>query len=446
MLRIVQTTSAGRLAARSARINARVSVSSFSTTSPSHKWNDIPLAPPDKILGIAEAYVKDVNAKKINLGVGAYRDNSGKPIIFESVKKAETILLSAEKEKEYTGITGSKNFQSIVRNFVFNNSNKDSNGAKLIEQGRIVTAQTISGTGSLRVIGDFLARFYAQKKILVPQPTWANHVAVFKDSGLNTEFYSYYDTAKSDLDFEGLKSSLNGQEEGSIVLLHACCHNPTGMDLTPAQWDEVLEIVASKKFYPLVDMAYQGFSSGDPYKDIGVIRRLNELVVEGTIPSYALCQSFAKNMGLYGERTGSISIVTESAESSKAIESQLKKLIRPIYSSPPIHGSKIVETIFDPKNDLLNAWLGDLNKVVGRLNDVRGKLYENLDKTSYNWDHLLKQSGMFVYTGLTTKQVIRLRDEYSVYATEDGRFSILGINDDNVAYLANAINEIIKLS
>jgi aspartate aminotransferase len=408
------------------------------------KWNDIPLAPPDKILGITEAYINDSNPKKINLGVGAYRDNSGKPIIFPSVKKAEEILLAKETEKEYTPIIGSKNFQSIVKNFIFNNSNKDANGKQLIDDGRIVTSQTISGTGSLRVIADFLNRFYSSKKILVPKPTWANHVAVFKDAGLEPEFYAYYETSKNDLDFENLKQSLASAPEESVVLLHACCHNPTGMDLTSEQWDEVLSIIQDKKFFPLVDMAYQGFASGKPYEDIGLIRKLTKLANENKIPSFALCQSFAKNMGLYGERTGSISIITPSAEASKAVESQLKKLIRPIYSSPPIHGSKIVEVIFDESSGLLPEWLQELDNVVGRLNTVRSKLYEKLDKSNYNWDHLLKQRGMFVYTGLSPEQVIRLRNEYSVYATEDGRFSISGINDNNVDYLANAINEVIK--
>lgn len=421
----------------------RRSVRPFSVASTLAKWNQIPLAPPDKILGISEAFQKDTNTKKINLGVGAYRDNSGKPIVFPSVKKAETVLLEAETNKEYTGITGSKPFQTAVKEFVFNNSGKDTNGAKLIGENRIVTAQTISGTGSLRVIADFLKRFYSSDKIIVPKPTWANHVAVFIDAGLQADYYAYYDKENNGLDFENLKKSISAAEDESIILLHACCHNPTGMDLTPEEWEEVLEIIQQKNLFPLVDMAYQGFASGSPYKDIGLIRRMNELVVEGKIPTYALCQSFAKNMGLYGERTGSISIVTESADSTAAVESQLKKLIRPMYSSPPIHGSRIVETIFSDEN-LLNEWLADLDAVVGRLNVVRDKLYEKLDKTNYNWDHLLKQRGMFIYTGLTAEQVIELREKYSVYATEDGRFSISGVNEENVDYLADAINQVIK--
>lgn len=421
----------------------RRSVRPFSVATRLAKWNQIPLAPPDKILGISEAYQKDTNSKKINLGVGAYRDNSGKPIVFPSVKKAETVLLEAETNKEYTGITGSKPFQNAVKEFVFNNSGKDANGAKLIGENRIVTAQTISGTGSLRVIADFLKKFYSSDNIIVPNPTWANHVAVFTDAGLQADFYAYYDKNNNSLDFDNLKKSISGAEDESVILLHACCHNPTGMDLTPEQWEEVLEIIQQKKLFPLVDMAYQGFASGSPYKDIGLIRRMNELVVEGKIPTYALCQSFAKNMGLYGERTGSISIVTESADSTAAVESQLKKLIRPMYSSPPIHGSRIVETIFSDQN-LLNEWLADLDAVVGRLNEVRDKLYQKLDKTNYNWDHLLKQRGMFIYTGLTAEQVIELREKYSVYATEDGRFSISGANENNVDYLADAINQVIK--
>lgn len=405
-------------------------------------FSDIPLAPPDKILGISEAYQKDTNTNKINLGVGAYRDDNGRPIIFPSVKLAERKLLEVETEKEYTGITGSKTFQNIIKNFIFNNSGKDANGKKLIDEGRIVLAQTISGTGSLRVIGDFLNRFYTKKHILVPKPTWANHIAVFNDAGILSEFYTYYDTSKNGLDFASLKQLLQNADEGSIVLLHACCHNPTGMDLTAEQWDEVLAIVQEKSFYPLIDMAYQGFALGDPYKDISLIRRINELVVEGKIPSYALCQSFAKNMGLYGERTGSISIITESREVSTNVELQLKKLIRPIYLSPPIHGSKIVEQIFADES-LYQLWLTDLNSVVGRLNAIRTKLYEKLDKTNYDWEHLTKQRGMFIYTGLSKEQVIELRDKYSVYATEDGRFSILGVNEKNVDYLADAINKVV---
>lgn len=424
-------------------LRARLQVRAFSSASRAAKWADIPLAPPDKILGISEAYAKDSNTKKINLGVGAYRDNSGKPIIFPSVKLAEKVLLETETEKEYTGIIGNKNFQNIVKNFIFNNSGKDANGAKLILEGRIVSSQTISGTGSLRVIADFLNRFYSGKKIYVPKPTWANHIAVFTDAGLEAEFYAYYDTAKNDLDYEQLKHSLNNADNESVVLLHACCHNPTGMDLTSEQWDEVLQIIQQRKLYPLIDMAYQGFASGSPYEDIGLVRKMTKLAAEGKLESFALCQSFAKNMGLYGERTGSISIVTDSKDKATAIESQLKKLIRPIYSSPPIHGSKIVETIFS-NQELFQSWLDDLDKVVGRLNTVRNKLYEKLDKTNYNWDHLLKQRGMFVYTGLSKEQMIELREKYSVYATEDGRFSISGINDNNVEYLADAINKVVN--
>lgn len=424
-------------------LRARLQFRTFSSASRVAKWAEIPLAPPDKILGISEAYVKDTNSKKINLGVGAYRDNSGKPIIFPSVKQAEESLLETETEKEYTGIIGNKNFQSIVKNFIFNNSDKDANGAQLIKDGRIVSSQTISGTGSLRVIAEFLNRFYSAKKIYVPKPTWANHIAVFSDAGLTAEYYAYYNTSKNDLDYEQLKQSLNNADNESVVLLHACCHNPTGMDLTSEQWDEVLQIIQQRKLFPLIDMAYQGFASGSPYEDIGLVRKMTKLTAEGKLSSFALCQSFAKNMGLYGERTGSISIVTESKDQATAIESQLKKLIRPMYSSPPIHGSKIVETIFS-NQDLFQSWLSDLDKVVGRLNGVRNKLYEKLDKSNYNWDHLMKQRGMFVYTGLSAEQVIELREKYSVYATEDGRFSISGINDSNVDYLADAINKVVN--
>lgn len=417
------------------------SIRSFSNTRIISTWNTIPLAPPDKILGITEAYNKDTNPNKISLGVGAYRDNSGNPVVFPSVKKAEQKLLQVEKDKEYTAINGSKNFQNSLQSFIFNNEGKDPNGQKLIDQGRIVTSQSISGTGSLRLIGEFLNKFYQEKDILVPKPTWSNHLSVFKESGLNPTFYTYYDVKQNGLDFDGLIKDLSSKTN-DVVLLHACCHNPTGMDLTSSQWDQVLDVVEKNKLYPVVDMAYMGFSSGKPDQDIEALRKLNKRVVDGSLPGYALCQSFAKNMGLYGERVGSINIVAESKDAALAIESQLKAIVRSIYSSPPIHGSKLVELILnDP--ELYSEWKQDLDVIVGRLNTVRQELYDRLDKTNFNWDHLLKQRGMFVYTGLSTEQVLKLRLDYSIYCTDDGRFSISGINDANVEYLANAINKVI---
>lgn len=422
------------------RTNFR-SIRSLSSCQVSRGWNTIPLAPPDKILGITEAFNKDNNAKKISLGVGAYRDNDGKPVIFPSVKKAEEKLLGLEKEKEYTAINGSKNFQSSLKKFIFNNEGKDPNGQKLIDQDQIVTCQSISGTGSLRLIGEFLNKFYDSKTILVPQPTWSNHLSVFKESGLTTKFYTYYDVSKNGLNFDGLINDLKAAKD-DVVLLHACCHNPTGMDLSSEQWDQVLDVVEKNGLYPVIDMAYMGFSSGKPDQDIEVIRKLNKRVVDGSLSGYSLCQSFAKNMGLYGERVGSINIVTDSKDSALAIESQLKAIVRSIYSSPPIHGSKIVELILNDES-LYNSWKSDLDSIVGRLNKVRQELYDRLDK-SKNWDHLLQQRGMFVYTGLTKDQVLKLRLDYSIYCTEDGRFSISGINDANVDYLADAINKVVK--
>lgn len=417
------------------------SIRSLSSARVAHSWKTIPLAPPDKILGITEAFNKDKNPKKISLGVGAYRDNDGLPVIFPSVKEAEKVLLKQEKNKEYTAINGSKNFQDSLKKFIFNNEGKDPNGQKLIDQNFIVTSQSISGTGSLRLIGEFLNKFYESKTLLVPQPTWSNHLSVFKESGLTTKFYNYYDVSNNGLNFEGLLSDISAHKNDAI-LLHACCHNPTGMDLTNEQWDQVLDVVEKNNLYPVIDMAYMGFSSGKPDQDIEVIRKVNKRVVDGSLKGYSLCQSFAKNMGLYGERVGSINVITNSADSALAIESQLKQIVRSIYSSPPIHGSKLVELILNDSK-LYESWKKDLDSIVGRLNKVRQELYDKLDK-SKNWDHLLKQRGMFVFTGLTKEQVIKLRDEYSIYCTEDGRFSISGINDANVQYLADAINKVVK--
>ncbi|OUM55185.1 hypothetical protein BVG19_g4675 [[Candida] boidinii] len=405
-------------------------------------WASVEKAPADKILGLTVLYNQDKNPEKINLGVGAYRDNEGKPWILPSVKLAEEYLSQNEENKEYVPIVGSPNFNKLIKNLLFNN---DANGKKLLANDRIVTSQGISGTGSLRVLGEFVKKFHNNDNVLVPNPTWANHIAILEKSGLKTDKYKYYNFINNGFDKDGMLQDLSNAANGSIVLLHACCHNPTGVDPNLNDWDDILDKISEKKLLPILDMAYQGFGSGNPITDLNILFKFNEAVVNGKLSNFMLSQSFAKNMGLYGERVGSLSIITKDSDESVRVKSQLEKIIRPLYSSPPSHGSKLVEIILSNET-IYNQWLKDVKIMSDRLNDMRKLLFDKL-KNDYhnelNWDHLLNQKGMFCYTGLNQDQVSKLIDK-SVYLTSDGRISIAGIYEKNVDYLANAINEVTK--
>lgn len=403
----------------------------------------VPLAPPDKILGVTEQYSKCEKSNKINLGVGIYRNENGNPLIFSAVKEAEKILLKKDIDKDYTSIIGSNDFRNYVRDFIFNFGSKDTNKNKLITENRILTVQSLSGTGALRVAAEFLRRFYTSKEIYISNPTWSNHVNIFRDTGFNVNYYPYFNSLENSLDFENMITYIESVKNGSVLLLHACCHNPTGFDLSTDQWDTLLKIIEKKDLLPLVDMAYQGFSTGDPFKDSFLIRKLNSMVASNRLRSFITCQSFSKNMGLYGERVGSLSFVLEKSSNYSPYESQIKKIIRPIYSSPPIHGSRIVQTILNPKNNLIPVWLNDLSNAVNRLNSVRLSLYEKLDKNLHNWESLLKQKGMFIYTGLNKKQCLELKNNYNIFTTDDGRFSISSVNSYNLDYLVQSINKVL---
>lgn len=409
-------------------------------------WAEVQAAPPDKILGLTELYLADKNPNKVNLGVGAYRDEDGKPWVLPSVKEAERRLVDGlEKDKEYVPIVGTAGYNKAVKKFVFG---QDPFGLKLLEEGRVVSAQTISGTGSLRVIAELLKRFYSVKKCYMSQPTWPNHVNVFRDAGVAPLHYPYYDLATNDLDFDNLIHTLQQADIGSMILLHLLCHNPTGMDPTSEQWDQILEVVTQRELFPIVDMAYQGFATGDPIEDLLLcVHKLTKLHYEqpDKLPLFALCQLFAKNMGLYGERTGSVFVVHQDAQFISNITSQLKALIRPLYSSPPCHGSKIVETIMNDEG-LYTQWLGEVKTITDRLGEVRTGLYDNLDHSLRLWEHLKKQRGMFSYTGLGKEHMLALRNNHSIYGTDDGRFSLAGISGRNVKYVANAINDVVSKS
>ncbi|KAI8958284.1 aspartate aminotransferase [Daldinia sp. FL1419] len=394
-------------------------------------WANVPQGPPDAILGITEAFKADSFEKKINLGVGAYRDDQGKPYVLPSVRAAEDKIVGKRLNKEYLGITGLPEFTKAAAELAYGK------GSSALE--RLVITQSISGTGALRIAAVFLSRFYpGDKTIYIPTPSWANHKAVFNDSGLKVEQYRYYDKNTIGLDFEGMLADIKAAPKGSIFLFHACAHNPTGVDPTPEQWKEISQNVKAQGHYAFFDMAYQGFASGDTNKDAFAVRHFVE---QGH--DICLAQSFAKNMGLYGERVGAFSILASSLEEKKRIESQIKILIRPLYSNPPLHGARIASEILnDPA--LNKQWLGEVKGMADRIISMRALLKENLEKlgSAHDWSHITSQIGMFAYTGLDAASMEKLAKEHSVYATKDGRISVAGITTDNVGRLAEAIYKV----
>jgi len=396
-------------------------------------WANVPQGPPDAILGITEAFKADSNSEKINLGVGAYRDDKGKPFVLPSVRTAEKKIVESSLDKEYAGITGVPTFTKAAALLAYGPD------SAAIKEDRVAITQSISGTGALRIGGAFLERFYpGSKTIYIPTPSWANHTAVFKDSGLKVEKYRYYNKDTIGLDFDGMVADIKAMPKGSIVLLHACAHNPTGVDPTDEQWVAIANAVKEGDHFPFFDMAYQGFASGDTNKDAFALRHF---IKEGLRP--VLAQSFAKNMGLYGERVGAFSVVCESAEEKKRVDSQLKILVRPLYSNPPVHGARIASEILnDPA--LNKQWLGEVKDMADRIITMRALLKENLEKlgSKRDWSHITSQIGMFAFTGLKPEQMDVLAKEHSVYATKDGRISVAGITTGNVKRLAEAIYKV----
>ncbi|KAH9431049.1 Aspartate aminotransferase, mitochondrial [Pyricularia oryzae] len=333
--------------------------------------------------------------------------------------------------KEYAGITGVPEFTSGALTLAYG---KDSTALD-----RTAITQSISGTGALRIGAEFLSKFYpGAKNIYIPTPSWANHGAVFTQAGLKVEKYRYYNKDTIGLDFEGLVADVKAAPKGSIFLFHACAHNPTGVDPTPEQWREIETVVKSAGHYAFFDMAYQGFASGDIHKDAFALRHF---VAQGH--NVCLAQSFAKNMGLYGERVGAFSIVCDSAEEKKRVDSQLKILVRPMYSNPPIHGARIAAQILNTPA-LYDQWLAEVKGMADRIITMRALLKENLEKlgSKHDWSHITSQIGMFAYTGLTPEQMEQLAKSHSVYATKDGRISVAGITSENVGRLAEAIFKI----
>ncbi|XP_057537255.1 aspartate aminotransferase, cytoplasmic-like [Amaranthus tricolor] len=388
-------------------------------------------APEDPILGVTVAYNKDPSPVKLNLGVGAYRTEEGKPVVLNVVRKAEQSLVNdPSRVKEYLPILGVSDFNKLSAKLILGAD------SPAILENRIATAQCLSGTGSLRVGTEFLARHYHQRIIYIPQPTWGNHPKVFTLGGLNVKNYRYYDPATRGLDLQGLLEDLNAAESGAIVLFHACAHNPTGVDPTPEQWEQIRQLVRSKEMLPFFDSAYQGFASGSLDEDAQSVRKF---VADGG--ECFIAQSYAKNMGLYGERVGALSIVCKTADVASRVESQLKLVVRPMFSSPPLHGASIVASILKDK-DLYDEWTVELKGMADRIISMRQQLFDSLTArgTPGDWSHIIKQIGMFTFTGLNAEQVKFMTKEYHIYMTSDGRISMAGLSSRTVPYLADAIH------
>eukprot|EP01123_Difflugia_compressa_P013205 TRINITY_DN599_c0_g1_i3.p1 TRINITY_DN599_c0_g1~~TRINITY_DN599_c0_g1_i3.p1 ORF type:complete len:433 (+),score=70.82 TRINITY_DN599_c0_g1_i3:85-1383(+) len=396
-------------------------------------WAKVEMGPPDPILGVTVAYRNDTDPNKMNLGVGAYRDDSGKPFVLSCVRKAENRITEAKVNHEYAPIGGLPEFTKVAASLMFGSD------AKEIKENRVASVQTISGTGALRVAGQFLKRFLPNTDFYLPEPTWGNHKPIFKDSGYNLKFFKYYD-GKGGLDFEGLKSDLKAAPNNSIILLHACAHNPTGVDPSPAQWKELSKLFLEKGHFPFFDAAYQGFASGDPVKDALPIRHFLD---DGH--QILVCQSFAKNFGLYGQRVGALHFVSSTEEEAKKILSQLLIIIRPMYSNPPIYGARVIAEILND-GELSKEWRTEVKLMADRIISMRQQLVDNLKKigSKKDWSHITNQIGMFCFSGLNPSQVQTLREKWHIYMTGDGRISMAGVSSEKVKYLAEAIHDVTK--
>ncbi|CNB68168.1 amino acid aminotransferase [Yersinia similis] len=391
-------------------------------------FEKITAAPADPILGLTDIFRADDRAHKINLGIGVYKDETGKTPVLTSVKKAEQYLLENEVTKNYLGIDGLPAFASCTQELLFG-----ANSA-IIADKRARTAQTPGGTGGLRIAADFIAHQTRAKRVWVSNPSWPNHKNVFEAAGLEVVEYAYYDAANHALDFDGLLNSLSEAQAGDVVLFHGCCHNPTGIDPTEAQWSQLAELSVAKGWLPLFDFAYQGFAKGLE-EDAQGLR-----IFAATHQELIVCSSYSKNFGLYNERVGACTLVAADSNVADTAFSQVKAVIRANYSNPPAHGASVVATILS--NAALRAiWEQELTDMRQRIQRMRQLFVNTLQEKGAQQDFsfIINQNGMFSFSGLTKEQVLRLRDKFAVYAVNSGRVNVAGMTPDNMAPLCEAI-------
>lgn len=388
----------------------------------------LPMAPADPILGVTEAFVADPNPKKVNLGVGVYTDDDGRIPLLESVRRAEEQRFKTSPHRGYLPIDGLPAYDDAVQKLIFGSSSKS-----------IVTVQALGGTGGLKIGADFLKQINSAAEVWISEPSWENHRQLFEVAGFTVKAYPYYEPKSRGLDFAGMERGLKGVAPGSIVVLHACCHNPTGVDLSKQEWSSVLDLVRSRGLIPFLDLAYQGFADG-----IEADAYAARLFARAITPVF-LSSSFSKSFSVYGERVGALSVVTASPEEAARVLSNLKRVVRTNYSNPPTHGSQIVATVLGSP-ELRTLWEKELAEMRDRIKAMRKALVDGIHKRvpGSDFGFVLRQRGMFSYSGLTQEQVRRLREEYSIYTIDTGRICVAALTTKNVDYVADAIAKVIR--
>jgi aromatic-amino-acid transaminase len=395
-------------------------------------FSAVEMAPRDPILGLNEQFNADTNPNKVNLGVGVYFDDNGKLPLLQCVQAAEKTMMATPTARGYLPIDGIVAYDNAVKALVF--------GAEsdVVKSGRVSTVQAIGGTGGLKIGADFLKKVSPKAKVLISDPSWENHRAIFMNAGFEVENYAYYDAVKRGVNFEGMLASLNSAAAGTIVVLHACCHNPTGYDITASQWDQVIAVVKAKNLTAFLDMAYQGFGHG--IAEDGAV--IGKFVAAGL--NIFVSTSFSKSFSLYGERVGALSVVASDKEEASRVLSQLKIAIRTNYSNPPIHGGAVVAAVLN-NPELRALWEQELAEMRVRIKAMRQKLVDSLKAAGVQQDmsFITTQIGMFSYSGLTKDQMVRLRSEFGVYGTDTGRMCVAALNSKNIDYVCASIAKVV---
>jgi len=392
----------------------------------------VEMAPRDPILGLNEQFNADTNPHKVNLGVGVYYDDNGKLPLLECVQLAEKQMMQDPKARGYLPIDGIAAYDSAVKSLVFGADSEP------VKSGRVATVQALGGTGGLKIGADFLKKVNPGAKVLISDPSWENHRALFTQAGFTVEAYPYYNAAKRGIDFDGMLTALSQAAEGTIVVLHACCHNPTGYDITAAQWDQVIAAVKARKLVPFLDMAYQGFGYG--IAEDGAV--IGKFVAAGL--TFFVSTSFSKSFSLYGERVGALSVLCQDKDECSRVLSQLKIMIRTNYSNPPIHGGMVCAMVLNTP-ELRTLWEKELGDMRARIKQMRIALVEKLKGAGVKQDmsFITDQIGMFSYSGLTKDQMVRLRNEFGVYGTDTGRMCVAALNSKNIDYVCASIAKVL---
>ncbi|HTE41217.1 MAG TPA: amino acid aminotransferase [Steroidobacteraceae bacterium] len=393
---------------------------------------NVELAPRDPILGITEAFNADTNPSKVNLGVGVYYDDNGKVPVLECVKRAEQALAAEISPRTYLPIDGMTAYVKAVQTLLLGAD------APAVTEQRVIGLQALGGTGALKLAADFLQRLNPKSRVWISNPSWENHRALFETAGFEVKNYPYYDAKTRGLDFDAMASALDTLPAGDVVVLHACCHNPTGADLTDEQWTRVMSIVKTRSLVPILDIAYQGFAEGLA-QDGAVVRRF-----AAELSPIFIASSFSKSFSLYGERVGALTIVTGSKDEAARVLSQLKRVVRTNYSSPPTHGCQVVTKVLNTP-ELRALWEQELGQMRERIKVMRRALVDNVQarKPGFDISFVLRQRGMFSYSGLSKEIVDKLKSEHSIYAVDSGRICVAALNAKNVDRVAEAIAKLV---